>query len=91
MKSNLTSIPLTSFEKKKKRWWQFWKTYNTHYKAKYDVRFRIKPAGINFELWYNGQDFSDGSHFDVQWEDAGIQMRSPKPHRKTSEYWTKME
>lgn len=90
MKSNLTQVPLNEFEKQKRRWWQFWKSVKTHYKAAYEIRFQIQPAGIDFELWFKGAKYSDDSHFGVQWEE-GVNIRSPKEHRRSSQDWSRRE
>ena len=84
MTSDLTSVPLDSFEKKKKRWWQFWKNTKTHYRATYEIRFRIKPAGLDFELWFANRKYNDPAHFKVQWEEAGTRLRAPKEHRQST-------
>jgi hypothetical protein len=82
IKSDLRSVPLANFEKKKRSWWQFWKKYQTYYIANYEIKFRMRPAGIEFELWYKGQRFVN-DQISVDWEE-GAQMSSPKLHRRSS-------
>lgn len=88
MKSDLTNVPLNRFEKKKKRAWQFWKSYKTHYIAKYNVKFCIQPAGIDFALWFDGDEYRDPNlkSFEVEWE-AGAQLSAPKDHLDVDRDW----
>jgi hypothetical protein len=78
MKSDLNSVDLAEFEKKKKRWFQFWKKYQTHYKASYTIRFELKPAAIETKLRFNGREFNVPNSFEVRWE-AGAYVAAPKP------------
>jgi len=88
MKSDLTNVPLNRFEKKKKRAWQFWKSYKTHYIARYKVKFHIQPAGIDFALWFDGNEYRDPNlkSFEVEWE-AGAQLAAPKDHLDVDRDW----
>lgn len=82
MKSDLTQVPLVRFEKKKKSWYACWDSFETHYKAQYKIRFQLKPAHIDSEMWFGGQKYGDAS-FEVMWED-GAKMAAPREHRRSS-------
>lgn len=84
MTSDLTSVPLSSFEKKKKRGWQFWKKYQTHYKASYTIRFLLKHASVESELLFRGQKYNQANSFHVTW-DVGANVAAPREHRKHEE------
>jgi hypothetical protein len=88
MKSDLTNVALERFEKKKKYFWQFWKSHKTHYIAKYKVKFHIQPAGIDFSLWFDGNEYRDPNLrlFEVVW-DEGAQMPAPKEHLDVDRDW----
>lgn len=80
MRSDLTSVPDSEFEKRKKHWWQCNKS-ETHYQAKYTIRFQLNSAGIDSQLLFKGQQYSKPNSFNIQWE-AGANMAAPKEHRK---------
>lgn len=82
LKSDLTEVPLTKFEKKQVPWFLCWKSRETHYKASYKIRFHLKPAHIDSELWFGGTKYGDAS-FEVRWE-AGADMASPREHRTST-------
>jgi hypothetical protein len=86
MISNLTNLGLNRFEKKKRRAWQFWKSHQTHYIAKYQVKFIVKPTGIDAELWFEGKQYSDPTSFEVAWEE-GAQVSAPKEHLGEDRDW----
>jgi hypothetical protein len=81
MKSDLTDVPRSRFQKKKKRWWQFWKKYQTHYRANYTIRFLLKPACVDSELLFEGQKYSKDNSFQVTWE-AGANIAAPREFRQ---------
>ena len=78
MKSDSTQVPLVRFEKKKKSWYACWDSFETHYKAQYKIRFQLKPAHIDSEMWFGGQKYGDAS-FEVMWEDV---LRATREARK---------
>ena len=80
MRSDLTSVPYSDFEKRKKRWWRWWNKYETHYRADFTIRFQLKPASIDTQLLFKGQRYNTPNSFTVQW-DEGVNMAAPKEHR----------
>jgi hypothetical protein len=88
MKTDLTSVALNRFEKKKRRAWEFWKSYKTHYIAKYKIKFNIQPAGIDFSLWFDGIEYKDPNlkSFEVEWEE-GANESAPKEHLNVDRDW----
>ncbi len=82
MKSDLTKVPAHRFEKKgKKSWWKCWKEYTPHYQAAYKIRFLLKPASVDSELWFSGEKYGEAKDFEVIWE-AGANMAAPREHRQ---------
>jgi hypothetical protein len=81
MKSDLTEVPESRFEKRSKRWWQFWKKYRTHYKAVFTIRFMIKAASVDSELWFEGVQYSKPNSFSITWE-AGAETAAPREYRQ---------
>lgn len=80
MNSNLTSVPLSSFEKYSKPWWSCDSSGpKSHYKAMYEIKFNIQPAGVEFQLWFNGKQYSEPGSFEVHW-DEGAHMAAKKEH-----------
>jgi hypothetical protein len=81
MTSDLTSVPVSSFEKKKKRWWKFKSSEKSYFRACYTIRFEMKPAAIDSQLLFQDKPFSMPNSFEVRWE-AGADMAAPKEHRQ---------
>jgi hypothetical protein len=79
LKSNLTALPLSRFVEHKKRSWWCCGVSEHYYEANYTIKFLIRPSTIDFELWFEGQKYSDNQSFGVEWE-AGANLSAPKEH-----------
>lgn len=90
MRSDLTALPEADFEKQKKHWWQMKKQYDSHYRACYTIRFQLKPAAVDSQLLFKGQQYSNPNSFDVRWE-AGADMAAPKEHRESTTTTTELD
>ncbi|ETI28894.1 hypothetical protein G647_01346 [Cladophialophora carrionii CBS 160.54] len=55
------------FDRKKKGWFEKGKT---HLVAKYEIRVKIDPADVKFELWYKDQKLSEQRDLRVAWGDG---------------------
>jgi hypothetical protein len=49
----------------------------THYRARYHIRFNIRPAGVDFELRFKGTRYNEANSFEVQWEE-GAAISAPR-------------
>ena len=82
MKSDPTKVSVSDVEKQKKRWFQSWKSYPDHYRAKYNINFLLKPAHLDCELWFKERKYGE-ANFEVSWE-VGANIAAPREHREQS-------
>jgi hypothetical protein len=65
--SDFSTLPLTAFKLKNRHWWNRGRRYH---RINYHIKVVLGPADIRFELWHNGQKFSEGNSIKVEWHAA---------------------
>ncbi|KAI9763868.1 MAG: hypothetical protein M1840_009052 [Geoglossum simile] len=65
LESDLTHIPLSTFKKKNRHWYN---KGNAYYRASYSMHVVIGSADLRFELWMDGTRHSEGVPIRVQWD-----------------------
>lgn len=77
MKSDLTGVNLSRFQKHKSPWYTC-DSLPTWYSAEYEIRFVVgAAANVEAELWFKDQKYNEASAFSIDW-DEGASKSAPQ-------------